>query len=378
MRIKKIISLLLVSMLSICLFFVFGFQIDVSGGVTGTGGSADVTLDPLKAAADQANEAAEAAELALEEALAELAAAQLAYDEAAAALEAALLAVQEAQASLDAAVQAGLGEGNMIYDQAVLALEIAQSDLAAAQLAYDEAAAALEAALLAVQEAQAALDAAVLAAKEADEAYTGYSGTYTVDEEKLAELQQAVEDAQKALDDALAAGNYTEEEIEALEEMLEEAADELDDAMEYLEEGESGEGKSEYFHIVTNSNNGGSFNIEGIYFGSSGEILSYDFTAEEGYELAWLRVGNTKIYPDELGKLYELSFDRKNLVLHAHFNKIKDYEPEDEIVTTNEEGSPDEGLDQDDEGKEKDNGRGQDEGKGKGKEKSNNGKKKDK
>jgi hypothetical protein len=360
MKIKKIIVALLISMLSICLFFVFGFQIDVAGSVTTKGGTAEVTLDPAKVAADLANAAVEAAGLAMEEALEYMDLVQAVFNDPEGSLLAAQTAVAEAKAALEAAELAGLVEGNEEYDTAVLALAEAEAALIAVQALYDltpeELEAELGAALKAVEEADKALKTAILAAGEANEAY---SGGEVLSEEELAELQKAVEDAKKALE----VEGLSEEEIEKLEEELKEAEDALKDA----ESGEDGNGT---FHIVTNSNNGGSFNIEGIYFGSSGEIRSYSFTAEEGYELAWLRIGNTKIYPDELGELQGFSFDRKNLVMHAHFQKIKDYDPADGEITAGEESDP---LDGDEEGngKGKDNGNGQ----GKGKEKSNNGKK---
>jgi len=351
MKAKKTIAVLLVSILSICLFFVFGFQIDVAGGITTDGGTADITMDPAKVAADLANAAVEEAELALQEAVDYLALVQAVHD-----AEVALL---------------GLPEDDDNYEGAVLALEEAKATLMEVQPLYEPTPewlqAELEAALKAVEDADAALQEANLAAGETNAAY---SGEAILSEEELAELQKAVDDARKALEDT---DGLTEKEIEELKEELEKAEDALEDA-------QSGEEENGTFHIVTNSNNGGSFDIEGIYFGSSGEIENYTFDAEEGYELAWLRIGNTKIYPDELGELYGLSFDRKNLVMHAHFKKIKDYEPEDgEIITTDDEGGPEDDAEPEDEkdkGKDKDNGNGR--GKGKDKEKSNNGKKKNK
>jgi tetratricopeptide (TPR) repeat protein len=367
MKTKKTIAVLLVSMLSICLFFVFGFQIDVTGGVTTEGGTADVILDPSKVAADLANAAIEEAELALEEALEYLSFVQTVHDDPEASLLAAQTAVTEAEAALEAAELAGFVEGDEEYDTAALALKEAEAALLEVQALYDLTPEGLdeelEAALKAVEDAEKALEEAILAVKEANEAY---SGGEVLSEEELAELQKAVDDAKKALEEAEENG-LSEEEIEELEEELEKAEDALKDA----QSSEDGYGN---FHIVTNSNNGGSFNIEGIYFGTSGEIRSYSFTAEEGYELAWLRIGNTKVYPDELGELNGLSFERKNLTMHAHFQKIKDYDPEEEITTT-DEGNPEEGGEtegEEEKGKGKDNGN----GKGKDKEKSNNGKKK--
>jgi hypothetical protein len=135
-------------------------------------------------------------------------------------------------------------------------------------------------------------------------------------------------------------------------------------------------GKSDSYHIITNSNNGGSFiEMEGNYSGSAGELVSYTFTADEGYELVWIRVGNTKIYASDFESLLDFSFDKKNLTMHAHFKKDKDYEPEEEVITTTDEGEPEEGGEPPEEETEKENN-GNGKAKGKDKEKSNNGKKK--
>jgi len=61
---------------------------------------------------------------------------------------------------------------------------------------------------------------------------------------------------------------------------------------------------------------------------------------------------------------------QKNLTIHAHFKKDKDYSPE----ITNEETDPEEDAGQEDDNDDDEKGN----GKGKDKEKSNNGKKKDK
>jgi len=369
MKIKKIITSLLISILGICLFFVFGFQIDVAGGATTAGGTADVTLDPAKVAADQANAAVAAAELALEESQLTLAAIQLIISESSTALAAAEQAVTDAQEDLDLAILNGFVPGDPEYDAALLALEAAQSSLEAVQLIILENEAALAAAEQAVIDAEAALAAAILAAEEANAAYT--TSLKVPDEEELAELQLAVEEAQKALDDAIAAGGYTEEELAELQE-------ELDKALAALETGGSGEG--EYYHIITNSNNGGSFDMEGNHAGNAGEIVPYTFTADESYELAWIRIGNTKVYAYELQNLFEFSFNKKNLTMHAHFKKVKDSEPDEEVITTGEgteEGDTGEGEEPpEEETEKKNNGNGK--AKGKDKEKSNNGKKKDK
>ena len=84
-----------------------------------------------------------------------------------------------------------------------------------------------------------------------------------------------------------------------------------------------------YYHIVTNSNNGGSFiETEKNYSGMEGDKFLFSFASENGYYLAWLRVGNTKIYSNEDLVGYSGNFN-KNLTIHAHFKKDKDYNLED-------------------------------------------------
>ena len=69
MIIKKKLTVSLIIVLSICLFFAFGFQIDVSGGISKTRGTADVSIiEPLRVAAEDAQAAVDEAQLALDEA----------------------------------------------------------------------------------------------------------------------------------------------------------------------------------------------------------------------------------------------------------------------------------------------------------------------
>ena len=150
----------------------------------------------------------------------------------------------------------------------------------------------------------------------------------------------------------------------SLSETLRVAADEANAA---LAEFEPGENKIMYSHIITNSNNGGSFNSESNHSGVDGGEHNFTFDSEEGYDLVWLRIGNIKIAATEDILPYLQSFNKKNLTIHAHFKKDKDYSPE----ITNEETDLEEDTEQGDENDdEKDNGKGKD------KEKSNNGKKK--
>ncbi len=306
MAVKKKLEILVVSALCICLFFAFGFQIDVIGVVNETGGTTDVSLiDSSRVAAEEANAAIEAAKLALEEA------------------QTALAAVQAIAADIEAALTEA--------EQAVI-------------------------------DAQAALETAMLVAEEANAAYSGFK---VIDEEELIELQLAAEQAQAALDAAIAAG-ASEEEIVELQE-------ELDKAIAELEQNESGNGGNVFFHVITNSNNGGSFNMEGNYSSQDGDIVPYTFNAEEGFELTWLRVGNVKVQVSDLESLFEFSFDKKNLTIHAHFKKDKDYSPETTTEETTEQ--QDDTIQGDDSTQDNDNGKDNSKGKEKDKEKSNNGKK---
>lgn len=80
---------------------------------------------------------------------------------------------------------------------------------------------------------------------------------------------------------------------------------------------------------------------QGILKNFKGDTFSFSFTSEDGYYLAWLRVGNTKIYSSEEMTVYSGSFN-KNLTIHAHFKKDKDYTAEENEsygLTEDEDGS---------------------------------------
>ena len=114
----------------------------------------------------------------------------------------------------------------------------------------------------------------------------------------------------------------------------------MKDAEIALEEFEPGQERIRHTHIIINSNNGGSFNEEeGNRPGVDGEELNFTFDSEDGFDLAWLRIGNIKIETTEDILEYLESFDKKNLTIHAHFKKDKDYSPE----ITEEETDPDRG-----------------------------------
>ncbi len=318
MAIKKKLLILLIGALSICLFFAFGFQIDVGGGINEDGGTADVSLiGPLRIAADEAN----AALVAAEQAVLDLAAA-----------EQAVLDAQEALAAAGTPEEIAAAEQAVLDAQAALAAAVTPEEITAAEQA--------------VLDAQAALAAA---------------GT----PEEITAAEQALLDALTAL-----AAAVTPEEIAAAEQALleaqaaaQQAADEANAVLGVINEG------TKYSHIITNSNNGGSFtgdNSEGNYSSVDGDTLPFTFESEDGFELVWLRVGNIKIPATDstVLVLYSEIFNKKNLTIHAHFKKDKDSE------TTTVEGTS---LDEDVLlGDENSNGNGN--GKGKDKEKSNNGK----
>jgi len=75
MAIKKKLTIILIGALSICLFFAFGFQIDVSGVANKDIGTVNVSLiGPLTVAAGEADATLAAAQAAFDEAQAALAA----------------------------------------------------------------------------------------------------------------------------------------------------------------------------------------------------------------------------------------------------------------------------------------------------------------
>ena len=218
------------------------------------------------------------------------------------------------------------------------------------------------------------------------------------DEEELLALQQAADianaalttalqaadEANAALLDAIAGGDAAV--ITAAQQVADIANAALTAAQQTADEANKaiGEAISEELkisHIITNSNNGGSFIIgdEGNHSAVDGDVLSFTFAPEVGFDLIWLRIGNTKIAAtDSLALIpYLESFNKKNLTMHAHFKKDKDYVPE----TIVEETSLDEEVLQEDEdgnNNDKENGNKDDKenGNGNSKEKSNNGKKK--
>lgn len=225
---------------------------------------------------------------------------------------------------------------------------------------------AVAAAKLVLEDAEKALAVTLLAASTTNMAYFGLNAKNA---EELEALQQVLDEAkaalelEKAKEEGVDAGVITELELA------------VKDAEVALEEFEPGENGIMYSHIIINSNKGGSFNEEeGNYSGVDGDLKQFTFDSKEGFDLVWLRIGNIKIaatddiYDDE----YSHIFNKKNLTIHAHFRKDKDYSPDPEITVEETDPEPEENVGLQDEDDEKGNGKGKD------KEKSNNGKKKDK
>jgi len=73
------------------------------------------------------------------------------------------------------------------------------------------------------------------------------------------------------------------------------------------------------FHIIASCNRGGTIVPKGIQF-SQGESVGFEFTANEGYTLVWVRVDNKKF--EEISSYSFDSID-SNHTIHAHFKKIK-------------------------------------------------------
>ena len=73
------------------------------------------------------------------------------------------------------------------------------------------------------------------------------------------------------------------------------------------------------FHIIASCNRGGTIDPKGIQFSQGGSV-GFEFTANEGYTLVWVRVDNEKFE-----KISSYSFDSidSNHTIHAHFKKIK-------------------------------------------------------
>ena len=242
-------------------------------------------------------------------------------------LEPLKVAAKEANAALVLAQQA---VHEAIKEQVLLLAQVPEATLEEKEAAQDK-----------LDEAIAALPAAQLAASEAN---AEYLAMIAKDEEELLALlalQRAADEANAALDAAIIAG-----EDQAIIDDLQSAAEEASAALE-----ETKNEEIKYFHIITNSNNGGSFDSEGNHTDISGKVIPFTFVSDPGFDLAWLRIGNIKIEATDDILPYLESFDKKNLTIHAHFKKNKNDVP---------------GITDEDDGKK---------GNGNSKEKSNNGKK---
>jgi len=364
-KIKNKLVILLVTVLGICLFSAFGFQIDVAGSINKDSGTADVSVvEPLRVEVDLANAAlAEAKQSAVDSSTA-LTAAQSAADLANAALTEAQSAADLANAALVAAIAGG---DPIVIAAAQSAADLANTALATAQKAADEANAAYLALIAGNEEKLLALLSLQQAKVDANAA--------------LATAQQAADLANTALAAAIVGGDPIV--IAAAQSTADLANAALETAQQAVEDANAALGaaiseESKVSHIITNSNHGGSFIIggEGNHSSIDGDMLSFTFSAEEGFDLVWLRIGNIKITATEAINLipYFESFNKNNLTIHAQFKKDKDYVPE----TTVEGTSSDEELlgDKNNNGNTNKNDNTNDSGnKGNNKEKSNNGKK---
>lgn len=74
------------------------------------------------------------------------------------------------------------------------------------------------------------------------------------------------------------------------------------------------------FHIIASCNRGGTITPKGIQFIEGGSF-TFDFIADEGYALVWVRVDNEK---QEGVATYTFSNIDGNHTIHAHFKKIRE------------------------------------------------------
>ena len=78
------------------------------------------------------------------------------------------------------------------------------------------------------------------------------------------------------------------------------------------------------YHVTASSNNGGTITPKGNQFVEKGyDSPIFTITADEGYEIAWVRIDNAKI-KDIKSNPYTKTFEKvdKNHTIHAHFSKI--------------------------------------------------------
>ena len=78
------------------------------------------------------------------------------------------------------------------------------------------------------------------------------------------------------------------------------------------------------FHITSSCNHGGTISPKGNQPVEKGNFPSFTITANDGYEIAWVRVDNDKI-KNITSNTYIKTFENvgKNHTIHAHFKKYK-------------------------------------------------------
>ena len=79
------------------------------------------------------------------------------------------------------------------------------------------------------------------------------------------------------------------------------------------------------YHVTSNCNHGGIISPKGSQFVEKGDDSStFTITADEGYEIAWVRIDNAKI-KIITSNTYTKTFDNvdNNHTIHAHFKKVK-------------------------------------------------------
>jgi hypothetical protein len=83
----------------------------------------------------------------------------------------------------------------------------------------------------------------------------------------------------------------------------------------------NGQDNKAFFSVTSSSNNGGMISPKGRQSVASGGGITFTFSTEDGYQLEWLRVDNTKIYKYALNS-YTFDNVTKNHTIQAHFRKI--------------------------------------------------------
>jgi Rieske Fe-S protein len=111
-----------------------------------------------------------------------------------------------------------------------------------------------------------------------------------------------------------------EERKEDKEEIKEDKEEDKEEKKEDKEEKDKDKSLKIY-HITASCNHGGSISPKGSQDINSGESLTFNCTADEGYDLIYLRVDNEKI--EEITS-YTFTDVDANHTIHASFKKVKD------------------------------------------------------